>query len=114
MEVNELFCTTARFAHRSEEEFARFLDFYKVTWRYEPMCFPLEWHDDGRVKESFTPDFYLPEFDLFVELTTMRQKLVTRKNRKIRLMRELYPEIKIKILYNRDYRELLFKFGLPA
>lgn len=100
------------FAHESEEEFARFLDFYNIDWRFEPTCFPIAWDDSGRVSESFTPDFYLPQLDMYVELTTMRQRLVTRKNRKIRLMRELYPEVRIKIFYGRDYRKLLFKFGV--
>ena len=49
--------------------------------------------------------------DLYVELTTMKQRLVTRKNRKVRLMKELYPEVRVKILYKRDYHKLLFKFG---
>lgn len=102
------------FAHESEEAFARFLDFYQIDWRYEPVCFPLERDPQGRIKESFTPDFYLPQFDLYVELTTMKQDLVTKKNRKIRRMKELYPEVRVKILYNRDYRKLLFKFGMLA
>jgi hypoxanthine phosphoribosyltransferase len=72
----------------------------------------LNWDEQGRVTEAFTPDFYLPQFDLYVELTTMKQKLVTRKNRKVRRMRELYPDTRIKVLYGRDYRELLFKFGV--
>jgi hypothetical protein len=100
------------FAHASEEEFARFLDFHGIEWRYEPTCFPIAWDSAGRVTESFTPDFHLPEFDLYVELTTMKQSLVTRKNRKVRRMRELYPDIRVKILYGRDYRRLLFKFGV--
>ena len=100
-----------QFAHESEGEFSRFLDFYRVEWRYETVCFALERDAQGRVTESFTPDFYLPQFELFVELTTMKQSLVTRKNRKIRRMRQLYPNIKVKILYGRDYQKLLFKFG---
>jgi len=99
------------FAHESEREFARFLDFYDIEWRYEPTCFPLERDDRGRVSLSFTPDFYLPQFNLYVELTTMKQSLVTKKNRKLRLLRQLYPEVKIKVFYGRDYRRLLFKFG---
>jgi hypothetical protein len=99
------------FAHESEAEFAQFLDFYQIEWRYESICFPIGWDDEGRVNESFTPDFYLPAFELYVELTTMRQRLVTRKNRKVRLMREFYPEVRIKLLYRRDFRKLLFKFG---
>ena len=102
----------AVFAHKSEEEFARFLDFYSIEWRYESTGFPIEWDKEGRVVESFTPDFYLPQLDLFVELTTMKQSLVTRKNKKIRRMRNLYPDINLKILYGRHYRKLLFKFGV--
>jgi hypothetical protein len=104
--------TVPDFAHSSEEEFARFLDFYKIEWRYEPACFPIERDEEGHVVGSFTPDFYLPQFDLYIELTTMKQRLVTRKNRKIRKMRQLYPELNLKILYGRDYRKLLFKFGM--
>ncbi len=102
----------SRFAHESEQELARFFNFYSVEWRYEPVCFPLNWDEQGRVVKSFTPDFYLPQFELFVEITTMKQRLVTKKNQKIRRLRELYPDIKIKVLYGRDYRKLLFKFGV--
>jgi len=104
----------ASFAHPSEEEFARWLDFYGVHWRYESVCFALAWDEDGRVTESFTPDFYLPDFDLYGELTTMKQRLVTPKNRKLRKMRELYPDIRIKVLYRKDVQTLLFKFGIVA
>lgn len=100
------------FAHPSEAEFARILDFYRIPWQYEPRSFPLRYAPDGRVIEQFTPDFYLPELDLYIELTTLKQSLVTRKNRKLRRLRELYPEIKIKLLYKRDIRSLLFKYGL--
>src|SRR5690242_9577114 len=79
------------FAHPSEAQFARLLDFYGVAWRYEPRTFPLR-EQDGRVVEAFAPDFYLPDFDLYVELTTLRQSLVTYKNRKLRRLRELYPD----------------------
>ncbi len=102
------------FAHGSEEDFARFLDFYAIEWHYEPTCFPLERDGTGRVTESVTPDFYLPKFDLYVELTTMKQSLVTRKNRKLRRLRELYPEINVKILYGKDCKRLAFKFGVFA
>ncbi|MDR7434647.1 MAG: hypothetical protein QN189_05900 [Armatimonadota bacterium] len=103
------------FAHKSEEEFARILDFYGIRWEYEPRSFPLKWDESGRVVESFTPDFYLPDFDLYIELTTLKQSLVTKKNRKIRQLRKLYPEIRLKIFYGRDYRYFAWKYGLaPA
>ena len=101
-----------KFAHSSELEFVRFLDFYRVEWRYESACFALDRDGQGRVTGSFTPDFYLPQFDLYIELTTMKQKLVTRKNRKVKKMWRLYPELNLKIFYSRDYRRLLFKFGI--
>ncbi|MHB8575984.1 MAG: hypoxanthine phosphoribosyltransferase [Dehalococcoidia bacterium] len=101
----------APFAHPSEAQFARLLDFYDVPWRYEPRSFPLR-EEDGRVVEAFTPDFYLPDFDLYVELTTLRQSLVTYKNRKLRLLRARYPEINIKLLYRKDYLRLLERFGI--
>ena len=82
-----------KFAHPSEEEFARILDFYGLRWDYEPTSFPLEWKDDGPA-EMMTPDFYLPDLELYLELTTMKQSLVTQKNRKIRKMRATYPDIR--------------------
>jgi len=99
------------FAHPSEEEFVRILDFYCIRWEYEPKTFPLEWGEEGNVVSSFTPDFYLPEHDLFLELTTLKQGLVTKKNRKVRRLRELYPDVNIKILYASDYRKLIEKFA---
>ena len=98
------------FAHPSEREFARILDFYGVRWEYEPRSFLLN-SEEGRVTEMFTPDFYLVEMDLYVELTTMRQSLVTQKNRKLRRLRELYPDINIRLLYKKDYHRLLARYG---
>src|SRR6516225_5542615 len=100
------------FAHPSEREFARVMDFYRIRWEYEPRTFPIEWDENRNVVKAFTPDFYLPDLDLFIELTTMKQSLVTKKNRKVRLLRELYPEVNIKILYERDYKNLIWKYGL--
>ena len=102
--------TAIAFAHPSEEEFAHILDFYNIEWVYEPRSFPLEQEGD-RVTEMFTPDFYLPGLDLYVELTTLKQTHVTEKNRKLRRLRELNPEIKTTLLYRRDFDRLLAKYG---
>ncbi len=99
------------FAHASEAELSRILDFYAVRWEYEPRVFPILWNTDGDVLESFAPDFYLPDLDLYVELTTLRQKLVRKKNRKLRRLRELYPDVRIKLFYARDFRALMLKYG---
>ena len=88
------------------------LDYYDVGWEYEPRTFVLEEDADGRVTEAFTPDFYLPEQDLYVEITAMKQSLVTRKNRKLRKLRERYPDVKIKLFYRRDLERLAQHFHL--
>jgi len=100
----------SRFGHPSEEEFARLLDFYRIEWLYEPRSFPLAWQGN-KVSEMFTPDFYLPELDLYIELTTLKQSLITEKNRKVRRLKELYPEVNIKLLNKKDYLRLLAKYG---
>jgi hypothetical protein len=90
---------------------ARILDFYAVRWEYEPRTFPILWNLDGDVVESFSPDFYLPELDLYLEMTTLKQRLVRKKNRKLRRLRELYPDIRIKLFYARDFRAIMLKYG---
>ena len=101
-----------RFANRSEVECAKILDYYGVPWAYEPRTFVLEQDREGRVLEAFTPDFYLPQQDLYLEVTVMKQSLVTRKNRKLRKFRERYPDIKVKLFTRRDFERLGQKYGL--
>jgi len=100
-----------RFAHNSERQFAKLLDFYAIVWEYEPRTFVLERDNDGNPQQAFTPDFYLPAYDLFIEITTLNQKLVTKKNRKARRLQELFG-VQVKVLYQRDYLQLLVKYGL--
>ena len=97
------------FAHDSEYNFSELLSLYGVEWIYEPISFPLKWGRDGSIKMMFKPDFYLPEYNLFLEITTMNQKLVTKKNRKIKLAKKLFPIIRFKIIYEYQYLELLNK-----
>jgi hypothetical protein len=101
-----------RFANPAELEYAKVLDWHGIPWQYEPTTFVLERDADGRVTEAFTPDFYLPEQDLYLEVTVMKQSLVTRKNRKLRKLRELYPDVKVKLFYERDFERLAVRFGL--
>jgi hypoxanthine phosphoribosyltransferase len=101
-----------QFANQAEVECARILDYYGLEWKYEPTSFVLETDDDGRVLEAFTPDFYLPEQDLYLEVTVMKQSLVTRKNRKIRKLRERYPDVKVKLFTRRDFERLAQKYKL--
>ena len=103
---------TVAFAHASERQFARLLDFYQIDWLYEPTSFDLELDPQGNAVQRFTPDFYLPAYDLYIEITTLNQKLVTKKNRKVRRLRELYPDVRCKVFYQRDYLSLVMKYGL--
>ncbi len=99
------------FAHPSEEEFARILNFYQIPWEYEPKTFELRWDEEGNVLEAFSPDFYLPEQDLYIELTTMEQRLITKKHRKLRQLQDLYPQINIKLLNRSDFKQMMYKYG---
>jgi hypoxanthine phosphoribosyltransferase len=101
-----------RFANRSELECAKILDYYGVRWDYEPQSFVLARDDEGRIVSAFTPDFYLPEQDLFIEVTVMKQSLVTRKNRKLRELRRLYPHVRVKLFYRRDIERLAQRYRL--
>jgi hypoxanthine phosphoribosyltransferase len=101
-----------RFANPAELEYAKILDWYGIPWLYEPRTFVLERDAEGRTIEAFSPDFYLPEQDLYLEVTVMKQSLVTRKNRKLRKVRRLYPDIKIKLFYERDFERLAARYGL--
>ena len=100
------------FASEYELECAKILDYYGVPWEYEPRTFVLERDEEGRVVEAFTPDFYLPEQDLYLELTVMKQSLATRKNRKVRKLRELYPDVNVKLFYKRDIERLAQRYRL--
>jgi hypoxanthine phosphoribosyltransferase len=102
------------FAHPSERDFARVLDFYGVIWRYEPRTFVLSEDEEGNPLEAFSPDFYLVELDLYIELTTLKQRLVTKKNRKVRELRERYPGVNVMILYRRDWQNLAVKYGMDS
>ncbi len=101
-----------RFVNRSELECAKILDYYGIRWEYEPHSFVLDRDEEGRVISAFTPDFYLPEQDLFIEVTVMKQSLVTRKNRKLRELRRLYPEVRVKLFYRRDIERLAQRYRL--
>jgi hypoxanthine phosphoribosyltransferase len=103
---------TPRFVNEAELEYAKILDYYGIPWMYEPRTFVLERDEDGRVIEAFTPDFYLPEQDLYLEVTVMKQSLVTRKNRKLRKVKALHPEIKIKLFYAHDFERIAERYGL--
>jgi cytidylate kinase len=98
------------FKTEAEEEFAKILDMYQLDWKYEPKTFPIEWDAEGNVTMAFSPDFYLTQFDMYIELTTMNQKYVTQKNKKAKKLRELYPGVNVKVMYKKDFNTLMERF----
>jgi hypoxanthine phosphoribosyltransferase len=85
---------------------------HDIEWEYEPVEFTLTWSDQGHPTAGFRPDFWLPAQRCFVELTTADQRLVTRKNAKIRRLRQLYPDVALVVVYQRDFLSLLARNGL--
>lgn len=100
------------FKHPSEEEFAKILDMYDLEWEYEPRTFPIEWDAEGNITLAFSPDFYLPRFNTYIELTTMNQKYTSVKKKKVELLKKLYPGTNINIVYKNDFHSLIERFGL--
>lgn len=100
--------------NQAEIDFARLLDMYHIDWKYEPKTFPVEWDAQGNVTSAFSPDFYLTKFDTYIELTTMNQKYVTEKNKKVKKLRELYPGTHIKVVYRKDFHSLVERFNLSG
>lgn len=98
--------------NQAEVEFAKLLGMYHIEWKYEPKTFPIEWDAEGNVISAFKPDFYLSSFDTYIELTTMNQKYVTQKNKKVRKLKKLYPDVNIKIVYKKDFHSLVKRFNL--
>lgn len=98
------------FKNSTEEEFAKLLDLYHIEWKYEPKFFPIEWDDDGNVTMAFSPDFYLPKFNIYLELTTMNQRYVSAKKKKLSKLKELYPGVNVKIIFKRDFESLIQRF----
>lgn len=103
--------TSIIFKNESEEEFAKVLDMYNLEWDYEPRTFPLKWDSDGNITQAFSPDFYLPRFDTYIELTIMNQKYTSTKKKKMELLKKLYPKTNISIVYKNDYHNLIRRFA---
>jgi len=104
--------TAVVFKNQSEEEFAKILDMHHIDWEYEPRTFPIKWDTEGNVTQAFSPDFYLPRFNTYIELTTMNQRYVAEKKKKVQLLKKLYPGTNINIVFKNDFHTLAKRFGL--
>jgi hypothetical protein len=84
------------FTDASHNLFAVNLDNHEIAWRYKPRTFAVEWDVEGNFVGSFTPDFYLPDYDQYVELAS--EGLLAEKMRKVRLLRQNYPEVTVRLI----------------
>jgi hypothetical protein len=99
------------FAHPAEEALAELFDRHGIRWRYEPHVFEIRRDRDGRTLQAFRPDFFLPDLDIYVECTMMKQSLTNRKNQKARNA-EAQHGIVVCLLYRRDLERLSARHGL--
>lgn len=102
---------TVRFAHPIERQFAEALAADGIPWLYEPTTFVLEQDANGNATEAITPDFYLPDQDVYVECTVQRIALLRRKRRKIEKLRKRYG-ITIALFDSRDFDRFRVRWGL--
>lgn len=78
------------------------LDALGIEWEHEPREFKLAPNLNGK-NRGFRPDFYLPTLDVYVEVTTQRD--LNRKNRKMRLMAEAYPDVRVFLMRRGDLHD---------
>ena len=74
------------------------LDSHQILWKYKHRTFAVEWDEAGNFVDCFTPDFYMPAFDLYVELVATGCDALGAKARKVRLLRQQHPDIRIELL----------------
>ncbi len=79
-----------------ELKYAEYLDKQGIKWLYEPKAFDLG-------NTTYTPDFYLPESDTYVEIKGFWRKISINKFLAFRLF---YPDIKINILIKKDLKQM--------
>jgi len=90
--------THIEFLHASETEFARMLDARDITWRYKPRTFAVEWDEEGNFIDCFTPDFFLPDYEMYVVLIAPYRSVPDGKTKRVKLLRRQHPEIRIEVL----------------
>ncbi len=76
--------------------YAKYLDKNKIAWEYEPKTFDLGY-------SSYTPDFYLPEKQVYVEIKGWMRKEALLK---IKEFIKQNPDIKYLLLGEKDLKEM--------
>ena len=79
-----------------EVAFAQWLDLSRYKWLYESKTFDLG-------NTTYTPDFYLPEFDCYIEI---KGRSLDYFKKKLKLFKKLFSNINYKILYKKDLEKL--------
>lgn len=101
------------FGHPSELALAQLLDFYQIVWEYEPTLFPVAWDNAGNATRYFRPDFYLPNFGVYLELTAATaSSVLNSKNKNMRLLRKHYPGVAIRLIGRDTLSGITRRYGL--
>ncbi len=61
-----------------ELEVAKLLDLNNLIWKYEP--FPIPYIDDKKNQHITIPDFYLPKYNLIIEVKSTRKDFLSTRN----------------------------------
>jgi len=84
-----------------EANVARYFNFVGIKWEFESKTF---WFENiKRGNRSYTPDFYLPEEDRYVEVKGWMDKS---SKTKLKRMAKYYPNIKIEIIAKDEYKAI--------
>ena len=92
---------TLYFYSRWEANIARLFNFLGIKWIHQPRTFDLG-------SQTYTPDFYLPDYDIYIEVKNFLGRYSKIRDRKFR---ELYPNTKLILLLKKDYLELERKYS---
>lgn len=87
---------TIYFYSRWEANIARLFNYSDIKWKHQPKIFDLK-------TQTYTPDFYLPEYDMYIEVKNFLWKYSEIRDRKFR---KLYPDINLILLLKKNYLEL--------
>jgi len=92
---------TIYFYSRWEANIARLFNYSGIKWTYQQKTFDLG-------SQNYTPDFYLPDGDIYIEVKNFLWRYSKTRDRKFR---KIYPGIKLTLLLKKDYLELEKKYS---
>ncbi|MCB9819038.1 hypothetical protein H6788_02550 [Candidatus Nomurabacteria bacterium] len=89
------------FFSRWEANYARVLNLTGIKWIHQPKRFRLK-------SQYYTPDFYLPESDKYIEIKNFLSDYSLKRDKEFR---ELYPKLELELVLKEDYKKLEEEFA---